>query len=292
MRGRPARTAAGLATLLLAGLAACGRGDGPPAAVRSSTAEVAATSTTATSAPAATSTTARRSTTSTTARRATSTTRPGSATPTSTKATGARALSPPAAGTYRYVTSGTTTFGAVAQPFPAVTTLVVDPPSGTVQHSTRDLRDAAANGPATEFTLDYRAQGVYLVALRVTVGIGGGAQSQDFRPTAPVLLLATGARPGAHSEADLQGGTGARLVVDVLRDEQVAVGGQSVDTLVMRAVVALAPGDVTGRQELTVNVDPVSRLWVKERSVLDASAAGGLFKLHSEYTATLQRLTP
>ncbi len=70
------------------------------------------------------------------------------------------------------------------------------------------------------------------------------------------------------------------------------IAGQAVDTLVMRAAVTLPPGDVTGRQELTVNVDRGTRLWVKERSVTDASAGGGLFQVHSEYTATLQRLTP
>ncbi|HWI04859.1 MAG TPA: hypothetical protein VNT52_13695 [Acidimicrobiales bacterium] len=56
--------------------------------------------------------------------------------------------------------------------------------------------------------------------------------------------------------------------------------------------MTLAPGDVTGRQELTVNIDRGSRLWVKERSVTEASAAGGLFTARSEYTATMQRLTP
>jgi hypothetical protein len=173
-----------------------------------------------------------------------------------------------------------------------VTTLVVDPPTGTTQHSTRNLRDATGNGPATEFTLDYRPQGVYMVALRVTVGVAGESASQEFRPPSPVLLLATGARPGAHVEADLPGATGAKLVVDVLRDERVTIAGKAVDTVVMQAVVTLAPGDVTGHQQLTVNVDPVSRLWVKEQSVSDASAAGGLVQLHSQYTATIQRLTP
>ena len=81
-------------------------------------------------------------------------------------------------------------------------------------------------------------------------------------------------------------------MVDVVGEERVTIAGQAVDTLVVRAVVTLAPSDVTGRQELTLNVDRSSRLWVKERSVADASAAGGLFRLHSEYTATLQRLTP
>ncbi len=133
---------------------------------------------------------------------------------------------------------------------------------------------------------------MFLVALRVTTGFSGITDVRDLRPASPVLLLATGAGPGAHREADLTGNSQAKLVVDVLREERLTIGGQAVDTLVMRATVTLAPGDVTGRQELTVNVDRGTRLWVKERSVTDASAAGGLFTAHSEYTATMQRLTP
>jgi hypothetical protein len=215
-----------------------------------------------------------------------------STTTTATGAAGAKALTPPAPGTYRYNTSGATTFGVASQPFPAVTTLLVDPATGTVQHSTRNLQDPTGAGPSTEFTLDYRAQGVYLVALRLTLGVSGTSQTVEFRPSSPVLLLATNAAPGAHTEADLPGAMGAKLAVDVLSTERVTVAGQALDTLVMRAVVTLAPGDVTGSQSLTVNVDRTSRLWVRERSVLDASAAGGLFKLHSEYTANIQRLTP
>ena len=283
------RTGAALAALFLALLAGCGTGDTPDA-VRGSVAE--APTTTSTTVPASTSTSvAARGATSTTGPATTTTARPATTTTVAAPA-GAKALTPPAPGTYRYGTSGVTTFGLTSLPFPAVTTLVVDPASGTVQHSTRDLRDTAGNGPATEFTLDYRAAGVYLVALKVTVGVSGVSQSQDFRPTSPVLLLATGAGPGAHTEADLPGATGAKLVVDVTGTEKLTVAGQSLDTLVMRAAVTLAPGDVTGSQTLTVNVDRTSRLWVKERSVLDASAGGGLFTLHSDYTANIQRLTP
>ncbi len=291
---RPPRRAAGaLAVLLLAVLAACGTGEGPPEAVRDSAGAVAQASTTTAAPVASSSTTARTGGTTTTAARATTTTRAATGSATSSTVARAKALTPAAPGTYRFDTSGTTTFSlAAAQPFPAVTTLVVDPPTGTVQHSTRDLRDAAGNGPATELTLDYRSQGVYLVALRLTVGVAGASDSEELRPPAPVLLLATGARPGAHTEADLAGTSGAKLVVDVLREERVTVAGKGVDTLVMQAVVTLAPGDVTGRLQLTVDVDPVSRLWVKEQSVTDASAAGGVFQLHSQYAATIQRLTP
>ena len=294
MRRAPGQVAGALAALALATLAACGPTGGVTQAVRASAGSAAAATSTSTStmAAATTSTTAPGRTATTTTRRATTTTKPG-ATTTAAPAAGAKGLAPPAAGTYRYDTSGSTTFSlAAAQSFPAVTTLVVDRAVGTTQHSTRDLRDASGNGPSTELTLDYRADGVYLVALRVTYGVSGTSDGQDFQPPAPLLLLGTGARPGAHSEADLPGGGGAKLVVDVLRTEQVTVAGKAVDTVVLQAAISLPPGDITGRLQLTVDIDPVSRLWVKEQGVTDASALGGLVQLHSQYTATLQRLTP
>jgi len=206
---------------------------------------------------------------------------------------GPRGLAPPGAGTYRYSTSGSSVVAGSTVVFPGVTTLVVDPAAGTRQHSTRNLRDAAGNGTATELSLDYRPNGVYLVGLRLTVGFSGTTDTRDLTPSAPVLLLPTGARLGTHVEADLATGVGtARLAVDVLGGERLTIAGAPVDTLVMRAIVTLPPGDVNGRQVLTVNVDPGSALWVRERSVTDASAVGGLVTLHSEYMATIQRLTP
>jgi hypothetical protein len=281
------RAAAGAVLVVLA---ACGDGGASPEAVRESAGQAAPETTTSTAAPATTTTAAGGRTTTTAAGR-TTTTRAG-ATTTAPAPAGARALTPASPGTYRYDTAGATTFAGNNVPFPAVTTLVVDAPSGTRQRATRNLRDPAGNGLSTEFSLDYRPDGVFLVGLRLTVGFSGVTDVRELRPATPVLLLATGDRPGAHREADLTGTSAARLVIDVLREERVTVAGQAVDTLVMRAAVNLAPGDVTGRQELTVNVDRTSRLWVKERSVTDASAGGGLFTVHSEYTATLQRLTP
>ncbi|MGH9264397.1 MAG: hypothetical protein ACRD1D_06860 [Acidimicrobiales bacterium] len=292
------RGAAAVAGALLLLLTACGDEGGPSqAAVRDSAGQAGITGETTTTssggAPSTTTAGGGRTTTTAAGRPSPPTTaRAGSSTAT-TAPTGPRALSPPAPGTYRYDTAGTTTFGGTSIPFPAATTLVLDPPSGSRQRATRDLRDPAGNGLSTEFLLDYRPEGVFLVSLRLTVGVSGISDTRELRPASPVLLLATGARPGAHLEADLAGGTtAAQLVVDVLGEERVTVGGRAVDTLAVRAVVTLAPGDVTGRQELTVNVDRGSRLWVRERSVTAASAGGGLFTLHSEYTATLQRLTP
>ncbi len=280
------------ATALLVVMAGCGGGGGggPEQATRGSATSSIVDTTTSTAPPTTTTAAAGGRTTTTVAR--TSTTRAGGAAPTTTAASGPRALVPATAGSYRYDTVGASAFVGTTMPFPAVTTLVVDPPSGTRQRSVRDLRDAAGNGPATEFTLDYRPDGVYLVGIRLTTGYSGTTDSRDLRPAAPLLLLATGARPGAHLDADLTGTSSAKLAVDVLREERLTIGGTAVDTLVMRATVTLPPGDVTGRQELTVNIDRGSRLWVKEHSVSDASALGGLFTAHSEYTATLQRLTP
>ena len=283
------RAAAGAVLVLLV---ACGDGGASPEAVRESAGQAAVETTTSTVAPVTTTAAAGAGgrTTTTTAGARTATTRAGAAT--TTPPAGPKPLTPATPGTYRFDTAGATTFAGTNVPFPAVTTLVVDAPAGSRQGSTRNLRDPAGNGLSTEFTLDYRAEGVFLVGLRLTVGFSGVTDVRELRPASPVLLQATGARPGAHREADLAGTSAARLVIDVVREERVTIAGQPVDTLVMRAAVTLAPGDVTGRQELTVNVDRNSRLWVRERSVTDASAGGGLITVHSEYTATLQRLTP
>lgn len=291
------RRAAVVAALLLAGSAACGSGGGTSqAGIRASAGAGAPEATTATTAappvaPGLTSTTAPGTSPTTGPRTTTTTSRPAGIT--TTAAAAVRALTPAAPGVYRYSTSGQTVVAGTTVVFPAVTTLAVDPPSGTRQRSTRDLRNAAGDGTATELSVDYRADGVYLAGLRITTGFGGSTDTRDLTPSSPVLLLATGARTGARLEYSLNaaGGT-ARLVVEVLGEERLAIAGQAVDTLVMRAVVTLPPGDVTGRQELTVNVDRRSSLWVRERSVADASAAGGMLTLRSEYRATLLRLTP
>ena len=273
-------------------LGACGGGkdegataSGPSTSVADTTSTTVEPPTTTTAAP-------------TTTRRGTATTRPpagtGDAGPAAPAGpTGPAAVKPPASGTYRYSTGGSTTFGLTSVPFPAVSTLVVDPAAGTRQHSTRDLRDAAGFGPVTEFTLDYRADGVYLESLRLTTNAGTFTDTRELRPPVPTLFLPTDARPGTSLAIDLPTATGvAKVTVEVQAEGRLVVGGQGVDTLKVRMVATLPPGDVTGRQELTLDVDRASGLWVRERSVTDASAGGGLIQLHSQYEAMLQRLTP
>jgi len=200
-------------------------------------------------------------------------------------------LLPPAPGTYRYDTSGSSVFALATVAYPAVSTLVVDPPAGTRQHSARDLRDAAGNGPLIELSVDYRPDGIYVEGLRLTTGFSGVTNSQDLRPPSPQLLVPTDAVPGTHLEYDLSsGGATAHLVIDIGGRQTLAVGGRSVEAVPVHMVASLAPGAVTGRLDLTAWLAPSVRLWVKEHFVLDAAAAGGALTLHSQYDATLQRL--
>lgn len=203
-------------------------------------------------------------------------------------------LTPARSGTYRYDTSGVSTFGLTSLPYPAVTTLAVRGASGTRQRWTRDLRDAGGSGPVSEFNLDFRPDGVFLEDLTLTNSFQGMVNAQNLRPTSPPLLVAAGAGPGAHSEFDLQGPNGgvARATVDVTGREAVTVGGQSVDTLILRTTIVLPAGQISGRVELTGWFAPSARIWAKESFVADASAAGGLFTFHSQYGATAQALTP
>jgi hypothetical protein len=203
-------------------------------------------------------------------------------------------LAPAQSGIYRYDTSGVSTFGLTSVPYPAVSTLRAATPAGTNQHWTRDLRDAGGSGPITEFGLDFRLDGVYLDDLALTNSFQGMVNVQDLRPTTPALLVPTGAAPGAHSEFDLQSGSGgsAHATVDVTAREVVNVGGQAVDSLVVHTAITLPTGPVSGHVELTGWFAPSARVWAKEHFVADASAAGGLFAFHSQYDATAQSLTP
>ena len=228
------------------------------------------------------------------------TTRPSSpgTTATSVPATTARpgptvpALTPAAPGTYRYDTSGQSTIGALVTPFPAVTTLVVEAATGSTQRSTRNLRDTAGNGPVLESTFEYRSDGVYLVAFRLTATVLLITQTAELRPPTPVLFLPKDAAPGLHRELDIPSAQGtAHLVLDVVRTERVTVGGQGVDTLVVRLGASLG-GQIGGTVDFTVWLAPVHRLWVKERFVADAATPDGAIRYRAEFDATLQRLTP
>jgi hypothetical protein len=203
---------------------------------------------------------------------------------------GAKAATPSAPGTYRYDTSGSVSFGPSSSALPPVTTLVVDPPAGASQHSTRDLRDAQGNGSVSETTLQFQPQGVLLEELKITTSLSGYKDVEDFRPPSPALILPTGAHPGDHLEFDLSGsGTTVHVTVDVVRTERLVIGGQAVDTIVVHENATFS-GHITGSTQGDNWVSPQYDLIVKEHSTTDATSAG--VKAHSDQTSTLQKLTP
>ncbi|MCU1450850.1 MAG: hypothetical protein JWP02_3020 [Acidimicrobiales bacterium] len=233
--GPVVRTLAGFAALVLL-TAACGGGGKKTATKSSSTTGVENTTTSV----ADTSTTA--------AAGATATTKPGASTATTkagakvngqaagsyTPPAGSTAAAPAKPGTYKYDTSGTTSFGAQSSSPPPVTPLVVDPPAGTRQHSTHDSRKPDGSGSVGETTLDYQPQGVFLVELKITTKAAGITDVQDFVANPPVNVAPTGVKPGQSVEFDISGsGTNVHVKIDFVRTERLAIGGQAVDTMVI-----------------------------------------------------------
>ncbi len=215
---------------------------------------------------------------------------PGPATtpPPATAPPGPVALTPATPGVYHYLTTGSVTFNGSPVVFPPDTTNTIGAAAGSRQVATRDL----GSGSQVTYTFDYRPDGLYLVSLVFTTTYNGVAYPFALTPPAPLLFLATGAATGASQTLTIPAGGGsATVVVDVLGTEPVAVGGQSIDTLIVRSVATFPPGQIQGSQTLFINLDRASRLWVRERAIGDATA-GGLLTVHTEYNATIKSLTP
>ena len=196
-------------------------------------------------------------------------------------------------GIYRYETNGQSSVSGgvtTGAPYPAITTLTADPPDGSAQHSTRDLRDNHGNGSVTETTDDYQADGVHLVHIKVTTTYAGITDVRDFQPSPTPLIAPTGAGPGSHVHFTMTGsGTTADVTIDVLRTETVDIGGMPINAFAVRTVTNLS-GQVNGQTTSDTWVAPDHDLTLKEHVVTDATV--GLNSVHSDYTATLQSVAP
>jgi hypothetical protein len=274
--------------------AACGGGGGKKKAssTGSTTSSVVDTSTTvggsSTTTPAAagTATTKAASKTATTTKGATIGGQPQS---NYTPPAGSTPATPSQPGTYKYDTSGTASFGTTSSSPPPVTSLVVDAPAGTRQHSMRDSRTPDGNGSMAETTLDYQPQGVFLVELKTTTKAFGITDTTDLVANPPALIAPTGVKPGQVIEFDLSGsGANVHVKIEFVRTEKVTVGGQAVDTMVIHQTGTLS-GKINGTQT-SDSWAPLHGPIVKDHSVLDGTAYGQ--KIHSDITSTLQKLTP
>jgi hypothetical protein len=104
------------------------------------------------------------------------------------------------------------------------------------------------------------------------------------------MLLPTGARPGDHMEFTMSGsGTTAHVTINVLRDEPVVIGSQTVNTLAIHTVASLS-GRVSGTQSSDTWVSPELDLVAKEHIVNEATSSG--LRAHTDQTSTLQSLVP
>jgi len=206
------------------------------------------------------------------------------------------AAAPAAAGRYDYDVKGSVTFSAggppQTRPLPETATLTIAPPDGRGQTSVRESRDDEGNGSVTETVLVYEDDGVHLAYLKTSTSAAGITDTREFRPSPPPLLIPAGAAAGDHREFTMTSTDGritVHVTVDVRGVESVAVAGTSVDALVVDIVSELS-GDVEGTQRSRIWIDRQRSLTVKEHAETDARA--GLGEVHSEYDATIRRLTP
>ena len=138
---------------------------------------------------------------------------------------------------------------------------------------------------------------MYLVSLTFTTTFSGQSDVQDLRPARPAAVPGHRGGPGRvrrRSTSPSARGT-ARVVVDVPGTEPVTVGGQAIDTLVVRSVATLPPGDDHRHPDAHREPRPgLPAVGAGERRSATARPPVGGFNLvvHSEYTATIERLTP
>ncbi|MBV8388150.1 MAG: hypothetical protein JOZ68_09365 [Acidimicrobiia bacterium] len=274
---------AALAAIAAVVLAACGGGGGKKTAANKTTTSVSDTSTTV---EGSTTTTGAAGATATTKKAATATTSAakvnGQSASNYTPPAGATPAKPSPSGTYTYdnQATGTNTFGAP----PAKSSLIVDPPQGTKQHSTNDMGSSGK----TETTLDFRPEGVHLVEVKVTAQ----GQSYDFTANPAPLAAPTGVQPGqsvTFDVSDAARNTSIHVQIDFVRMETITIGGQPVNTMVIHQVGTLS-GGLTGTQTMDAWVSPQYDLFVKTHSTGDVHS--GVFEAKSDVTSTLEKPTP
>jgi hypothetical protein len=198
----------------------------------------------------------------------------GSASPTG----GAAAIKPATPGSYTYKTTGNSSFGPVNE----TSTLKVDPPSGSDQHSAQTGQQGG-----TETVLRYQADGVYLVSLKLS-----GQITKEFRLNPPGLALpqpATVGRTWSWTATSTDGKTSVKSDFKVLRTETIAVGGEQVPTVVLETVVTTS-GDLVSTSKGTRWVSEAYRLTVREDSQMQGTYSG--FSFNSTTSSLLQSTKP
>src|SRR5581483_9824199 len=277
---------------------------GPTSTTAAPSTTVAPDASTSSTAPAATSTTAAaagttsttghtattRGTTSTTTRAgATAAARPAASTPGAPHVE-TLAMQPPTPGTYTYTTSGSAALGLGKTVFPNASTLTVDPAVNGRQHSRRQILTVAGEGFVLDQWLEYGQTGIRVGGQMITTTFNHSTTVRDLKTPTTQLFLSPTPAPGEHHEFDLASPVvSAHDVVDVLRTENVTIAGQNINAVVVRTVLHLG-GTASGTLQYDQWFDMSRRIVLKETS--SATVKASVVTLNSNYTATLQRLTP
>ena len=278
-----------LAVAVLALAGACGGDDkdteqtsSSGASTTTTVATTASTATTTSPAP-STSTTAKPGRPSSTSASSTATTTKTTTT-TTTQATAPTVpgFTPP--GTYRYAITGSFTSTLTGtQPRDGESTLVVDPPSGTDQHSVKRSLTRT-----TDQVLRLQGGDALLVSLRLIYeGI-----DKEVRPSPPGLALPGDAGPGSHWSWRAVS-TDTRTTVDssfrVLRTEDVTVGPDRVEALVVELVLTIT-GDIVSTSRQMLWISTRQRLVVRQDDTTQGTF--GAIAFSGATSETLQSLTP
>jgi hypothetical protein len=201
----------------------------------------------------------------------------------------AAAAVPIPGGTHPYDTDGSSTVSGNERRMPKTTTLSARAPRGEEQTQIRDLRDSEGNGTVVETRLLYRKEGVYLTYVKISATFPGGfTDVRELQPAKPELIAPTGAQPGQSASFTMQGsGTRAEVDVRAKRVEDVAVGGTTVQTLVVDTKIVFS-GAIEGQQVSTTWFWGKHVLAVREAVATDVTS--GPISFQSQYQALLTKL--
>ena len=186
----------------------------------------------------------------------------------------------PPPGSYTYHVHGSSSSALGDQSLDGDSTLTVDQPNGSREHSTQ--RDS---GGKTEQVLVAHTDGLYLAEIHLSQP----GFDEDFKPSQPVLLFPGSAHKGQHWRWQMTSTDGkytltARLQVDDLHSSAQTTDGQTVETVALSSVLHIHSDDI----DLTIHQHDESgrdAVIVREHAVSDGTAYGT--KFHSDATRVL-----
>jgi hypothetical protein len=190
----------------------------------------------------------------------------------------------PAAGVYDYRLSGEEKSPLGTRTLSGTSTLTVDAPQGTSQHSQQ--KD---DGGTTDQTVTLTNSGLFLADLKMHQQ----GFSEEFAPHPPVLLYPVSATTGRHWSwhmTSTDGNYTLRATLTIAKsDGHAVVHGQQLRTVTVRSVLHISGSSIT----MTIHQTDVAArdgLIVREHAVGDGTAYGAAF--HTDTTRVLENSQP